>query len=124
MNPLIVVGSFALLNWSLNVNIKDSFIDLISSLTFLVYMVHENDMIKNTIRPLFFSMIYNKGYYTHLALICFASALSTFLISTVFAFVYSVTIGRVTEKVSIKVDHVIKKISDLIVYNLGKWKVN
>lgn len=120
MNPFIVICSFSLLNWSLHSDIKSEIIDKLSTTTFIVYMFHENDIIKNTIRPEFFAMLYSNGFYSHLAFVCLISSFAVFLISIVFSIIYFKTIGIISKKMSVFFERIIFSIMNKLVIIIEK----
>ncbi len=100
MNPLILLFSFACINIAIHNKFCSSFIDRLSSLTLFIYVFHENDAVKNSIRPYYFNQVYNALSYDHIALICLASAVAVLIVSVILSLVYNSSIHRITEKLS------------------------
>lgn len=95
-NPLLLMAAIGLLGVGLNWNIQNEVINYISSLTMLVYIIHENILIRNFLRPLGFIYIYNVFGYNQLLWWVLLYSIIFFGLACVLGVVYKSTIGRVT----------------------------
>ena len=94
-NPLhwfIAFGSFNLFR---TFRFHSRFINRVSSLSLLVYLIHENFLVREHLRPYIYVYI-ERFHSEQVALWLFIFAALTFAVSTGAAFVYQITIQRAT----------------------------
>lgn len=101
---------FSLFVVFLNIDFKNRFINYLSSLSLFVYCIHENALVRETLRPKFYEIAIDKFGDDKLLLY----DLILFVILAVLAFIaaaiYKAIGHRITEKASIVID---KKLTDL-----------
>lgn len=109
MNPLMIIIAFSLIGVSQKNRFHNVILDKIAELTFFVYVIHENDIIKNTFRADYFIYAYERFSYKYLILICIFGVCCTFLISILLAYLYKNTLHRFVLNRSDEIYKIIKK---------------
>lgn len=105
INPCIFFTALSLFNLFGKLNFKNRAVNFISSLSFLIYVIHENVLLYTYAKPFVFSIIYHKFSYSHIALWCLLGALLTFIVSTLIAALYKISIGKLSEKACLKLEN-------------------
>ena len=106
-NFFIAVTAFNLFG---KLNLKSRAINFISSLSLLIYVIHNNVLFRYETVAYAYSFIYHKFTYSHIALWCLAGAAVTSILSTGVAALYKITIDKLTSKLSLKLENKITKI--------------
>lgn len=97
-NPFNYFIAFGLFNLFRKLKIRMHGINYIASLSLLIYLIHENFLVRNFIRPAYFDFIYTTFSYDYLVLWALAGAGATMLIAAAFSAIYKETVGRAVEK--------------------------
>ena len=100
----IGISSFNLFNTK---NFKNKIINYVSSLSLLFYLIHENILFRNYIRPLFYEEAFKYG---HILLWVMLEASMLFIGGIILSIFYKETMQKLTKKLSIKLCEKIKKI--------------
>lgn len=98
-NPFMIgiaISSFALFS---KLKFYSKFINYISSLSLLIYIIHENKLLRDLVRPQYFKLIYEKFSYNYLVPWCILLVVITFLAATALAALYKESVGRLTKLV-------------------------
>jgi succinate dehydrogenase hydrophobic anchor subunit len=111
-NPLVIITTFAAFNLARMMTFKNSFINYISSLSLLVYIMHCNIILSSYYRPFIFIWIYETFGYSQVVFLMLATALAIFVGTTIVAFIYDKTLRRFVRKLSEVVHKVCSKIWD------------
>lgn len=93
-NPFIIaacLGGFGLMR---RLTFKNSVINYFASLTLLVYLIHENILVRTYLRPAMWEYIYTNYGYGHIALWALALAVVILLLSFIAAVIYDLTVRR------------------------------
>jgi hypothetical protein len=109
-NPFVIFASLAAFNLARGMTFKNKFINYISSLSLLVYVLHENIILKSYYRPFFINWLYETFGYSQVVLLMLAAALAIFVGTTIVAFIYDKTLRRFVRKLSEVVHKVCSKI--------------
>ena len=97
-NPFMIgiaISSFALFS---KLNFQSKFVNYLSSLSLLVYIIHENKLFRTFAKPRVFQFIYEKFTYNHLVLWCMLFVVITFVAASALAALYKETLGRLLKK--------------------------
>ena len=108
-NPFIIFMSIAMFNIARNVHFKNRFINYISSLSLLIYVIHENLIIRTYFRPAMWNYVYTNYGYNNLIGWVFILVVITFLFGIIAAALYSVTIQKFVKKISNRLYESLKK---------------
>lgn len=108
-NPFIIFMSIAMFNIARNVHFKNRFINYISSLSLLIYVIHENLIIRTYFRPAMWNYVYTNCGYNNLIGWVFILVVITFLFGIIAAALYSVTIQKFVKKISNRLYESLKK---------------
>lgn len=108
-NPFLIFVSIAMFNIARNIHFKNRFINYISSLSLLVYIIHENLILRTYYRPAMWNYIYTHYGYDHIWGWLFVLVFVVFLFGVFVAAVYAGTIQKVVKKISDKLYFVLRK---------------
>ncbi len=109
-NPFLIIITFALLNLCEMLKFKSAPVNYISSLSLLIYIIHDNLIVRTYLRPFLINLIYEKSGYGNKVLFVLLFAGATFLFSLAVAFLYDKTLRRPFKTVSGKVYELIKNV--------------
>lgn len=118
LNTFLILIAYSLFNIFRNLKIKSKFINLVSSLSMLVYILHENIIFRQYYRPVIWHWIYiNLGYKLLLLwTICYVVLL--FLASCAIAYLYKRFIQKYVFKISDVLHNILMKGVNFIVSKL------
>ena len=112
-NPLVLLLSFSLFNIFKEMKFTNKSINYISSLSMLIYVIHENLLIRTYIRPWIYVKIFNKFGHHMLVLQVFGLVILIFIVSIILSILYKESIQKIT-----------KRISDILVPRIKKKMMN
>lgn len=114
-NIIIIVMAFSLLFIALETKFYSKRINLISSTSLLVYLIHENELLSMYAKPIVWKFICERFNNSYLAFYTLVIAMFLFVGSVVIAIVYKNTFGKVAEHISKIVFVRIKNIYDNVI---------
>lgn len=103
----IAFGSFNLFR---SFRFHSSFVNRISSLSLLIYLLHENFLLREYWRPYIYELIYNRFHQEHVSSLLFLFAILTFVVSAALAFLYQVSIQKLAYRLVDTVCNTIKRL--------------
>lgn len=109
-NPFVIMMAVALLNIARNIHFDNRAINYMSKLSLLIYIIHENKLLRLYYRPLLWQWVYTNMGYKYILLWTFALALVVFAFGFITSATYSLTVQRL-----------VAKFVDLIYPLLSKW---
>lgn len=109
-NIFLILMSVALFNLFRNMHFHNKFINYISSLSLLAYIIHENIIIRTYYRPMLWNCIYSNFGYDYVIGWVFIIAAAIFAGSIILSALYSLTIKRLVDKVASKLYDCLKDI--------------
>ena len=95
-SPFILLTAIALFNIFRNMHFQSTLINYISGFSFLIYIIHENQLLRTYYRPLLWNFIYETYGYEHLLLWTLVLVLIVFLFGFCCSLFYKLTFQRVT----------------------------
>ena len=95
-SPFILLTAIALFNIFRNMYFQSTLINSISGFSFLIYIIHENQLLRTYYRPLLWNFIYETYGYEHLLLWTLVLVLIVFLFGFCCSLFYKLTFQRVT----------------------------
>ena len=99
----LIVG-FTLFNIFNNVKFKNNIINYISSLSLLIYIIHDNILLRNYVKPIIYEKIYYKYNHNLLAIQIIILTIITFVVSAILSTLYKEIIQKmITKKISNKI---------------------
>ena len=101
-NPLIIIMVVSLFNIVRNLYFSNSILNYISSLSLLIYIIHENVIIRTYFRTFIWHYIFNQYGYSHLLIWIIIFAAVVFVISIILSSIYKHTIEKLVVKISNK----------------------
>lgn len=117
-NPFLLIIGITLFNLFRQKKISNDFINYISGLTMLIYIIHENLFVREYLRPIIWNWIYNNIGYSYIVILDLVFALLLFVVSMIFAWFYARTLQKNVYKIC---DYFYKKLSK--VFNLFTDKI-
>ena len=109
-NPIFWVIAVTLFNIFRKIKIKSSFINNISKYSLLIYIIHENILLRNYIRPYILHLIYNILGYKYIIVWVVLLSIVIFAFSLLIGIIYRVLFGKIIEKLAGKMIVLIDKI--------------
>lgn len=99
-NPFLIMVAIALFNIMRNIHFKNVFVNYISSLSMLIYIIHENLILKTYYRTCMVRYVYETYGYNNIIFWVFIMAVFVFLFGVVCSIVYDKTIRRLVKSAS------------------------
>ena len=109
-NPVFGVIAVTSFNIFRKIKIKSSFINNISKYSLLIYIIHENILLRNYIRPYILHLIYNILGYKYIIVWVVLLSIVIFAFSLLIGIIYRVLFGKIIEKLAGKMIVLIDKI--------------
>ncbi|MDO4983881.1 MAG: acyltransferase, partial [Eubacteriales bacterium] len=97
---LFAISSFNLFS---KIKIKSRIINRISKQSFLIYIIHENILIRRYYRPIVWTYVYENIGYEHIVGLIIILAVLTFMGSLALSLIYEKTLGRLSKRISEKI---------------------
>lgn len=111
-SPFILFIAFGSLNLFNRTKFTSKFINYVSSLSFLIYIIHENILFRTYIRPQIWNYIYtNFGYNLLFAWIAIYTIL-LFIVAVILSFLYNVSLQKLVHKQSDKIYNLLARLID------------
>ena len=99
-NPFLIAAAIALLNIMRNLEFKNAVINYISSLSLLIYIIHENIILRRYYRPAMLNYVYQNFGYDYIVLWVLLIALAIFVLALICSVVYDKTARILVKKIS------------------------
>ena len=96
-----------------NFHFKNKLINHISKLALLIYIIHENILVRTYIRPLIWQWLYKQVGYDHVIELALAYAVVWFILALILSEAYKKTLQRVVQKLGAVVTTVVKDLYEL-----------
>lgn len=119
-NPFVLMIAMSSFNIFKSKSFVNDGINKWSSLTLLIYIIHENILVRTYLRPYIFVWIKDNFGYNCIVFWILLYALVLFLASSFIALIYSLTIQKITKKLSIYISNAYEKYSDKLLNKLLK----
>lgn len=119
-SPFTAMIGISSLNLALRVKFSSGFINRAAGLSMLVYIIHENILVRSYFRPLIFVKIYEKFGYSYILLWVFGIAAAVFVVSLLISFIYSITLRPIVSRAADRLYCLIKKPFDMTIDALMK----
>ncbi len=109
-NFILFFIAFSAFNLFNKMTFSSKAINYIASLTFVMYLFHDNLYMQTYIKPENWSWIYNNIGYQHFILLFFGYALALFVISGIISLIYNLTLQKLVHKLSDKIYNLLAKL--------------
>lgn len=103
-NPLIILIAFSLFNISRDKSFVNKTINKWSSLTLLIYVIHENILFRTYLRPYIFVFIKDSFGYKYIILWILVISIILFLISSLIALIYTKLLQKITKHIAQEIE--------------------
>lgn len=100
--------ALSLFNLFRQIKFKNVFVNKIASFSLLIYIIHENYLIRENLRPYIEYKIYTAFNGNYILFWCIILTVIIFVVSVIISFIYSVTIQRILHLLCSKVYSFIK----------------
>lgn len=111
-NPFLLAMSIAMFNIARNIHFKNRFINYISKLSLLIYIIHENIILRTYFRPAMWNYVYKRFGYSDVIqwvfIISFIISFIIFIFGILCSILYVLTLQRFVNKVSGKLYEVVR----------------
>ena len=112
-NPFLILMALSAFGLAKNFHFKSKLINNISKLSLLVYIIHENILVRAYIRPLIWQWLYKQVGYDHVVALALAYAVVWFILALILSEVYQKTLQRAVQKLGTVVTNVVKELYGL-----------
>lgn len=109
-SPFMFIISLGLFNIFYGLKFESKIINKISSLSLLIYIIHENILFRQYIRPIPFYYIYNNFGYSRIILWILLYSVILFFISLLISVIFKKFFDKILNKLSEKLTNVIYKV--------------
>lgn len=109
-NPFLIIIAIALFNLMRKLNFTNKVINYISSLSLLVYIIHENIVLRNYCRTALWNYVYKNYGYSNILLWVFIIFLIVFIFALISSIIYDKTIRTFVRKLADKLYSIIRKV--------------
>ncbi len=109
-NPILTIMAIAMFNVARNIHFKNRVINYISSLSLLIYLIHENLILSTYFRPYMINYVYTNYGYDNILLWVLVLVIIIFAFSLMCSFIYDKTLRQLVKKVSTILYSVVSKI--------------
>lgn len=109
-NPFWIFISIALFNISRNIDFKNKYINYISSVSMLIYIIHENIILRSYLRPFIWNYIYESFGYSYLIVWVLVLAVIIFGCSLFAAIIYNIVCADKVTNISYKLYNYLSKV--------------
>ena len=99
-SPFLILAAIAMLNLARQLRFSCKAINAVSKLSLLIYVIHENLLLRTYYRPIMWHYIYNTYGYDHILLWVFIMVVLVFLFGFVMSVLYSLSIQKLTKRLS------------------------
>lgn len=99
MNPFFVLIGFSMFNIFKRFELKSNFVNYVSGLSLLIYIIHCNRVIRDYVRYDIFEYIYERYTFENIVLWVFVYAFISFVLAYVLAVLYKVVIEKGVTKI-------------------------
>lgn len=107
-NPFLLAMSIAMFNIARNIHFKNRFINYISKLSLLIYIIHENIILRTYFRPAMWNYVYKRFGYSDVIQWVFIISFIIFIFGILCSILYILTLQRFVNKVSGKLYEVVR----------------
>lgn len=108
-NPFLLAMAITMFNIFRNMKFKNKFINYISSLSLLIYIIHENLILKIYFRTALWNFMYNEFGYSHVVFWILVLSLSIFIFGILAAIVYTLVLKKTVIKISNNIYDILRK---------------
>lgn len=99
-NPFLIVVALAMFNLMRKISYKNRIINYVASFSLLIYIVHENIVLRTYFRPALWDYVYQNYGYDQVLLWALIMSILIFMISLVISMLYDATIRGLIRKFS------------------------
>lgn len=102
MSPFLLLTAVSLFNLFNEKKFINKTVNYLSNLSLLIYIIHENYLLRRYVRPEIWKYIYEKIGYDYVVLIDLAYAIILFMSAILIAYLYKISLQNLIHKISDK----------------------
>lgn len=106
-NPLIIAFSISLFLVCYKIEIQSSLINKISSVSLIVYLVHENPLVNKYLKAFLWNKVYDTFGFAYVLVYVFIFAATLFCSSITVSYIYQILFGKIIGKVASRINTLI-----------------
>jgi len=106
-SPFLLLAAFSLFNIGRNIHFQNRYVNYVSGLSLLIYIIHENLLVRTYLRPYLWECIYNTFGYDYILFWVFVLVTVIFIVSLVLSILYKNTIQQF-------IIHIVPKLYEMI----------
>ncbi|MBR7071308.1 MAG: hypothetical protein IKI29_04005 [Clostridia bacterium] len=99
-SPFLILMALAMVCFAKNIQFRSKTVNYISKLSFLIYIIHENALLRVFYRPLLWQYVYEHFGYNFLDLWMLVLVLIVFAFALILSILYQHTIQKITTKLT------------------------
>ena len=99
-NPCLIIMAITLFNITRNIQLRNSLINYISSLSILIYLIHENIILRTYYRPIVINFVYERFGYNHIIFWVLIISVIVLWLSIICSFIYDKTVRKIVTVIS------------------------
>ena len=123
-SPFLLLIAIGLFNLFKNKKFTSKEVNKLSALSLMIYLIHENSLVKNYFYQEVFSVIYDKLGYSHIVIWVVLLAACIFIISALLGFIYKYMFQRITKIIADKfVDIMYIKVEKIVNSFIKKTRI-
>lgn len=110
-NPFYILFGITLFNLFKSINFKNNVIDYLSSLSLLFYIIHENILFRNYVKPYFYQTVFQNGNIIRWIFVeAFVLFIGGLLLSIIYDKFINKLVGKLSNKLGSKIDDFYKQL--------------
>jgi len=117
-NPLIVLIAITSFNLAFNGRLKNAVVNYISILSMLIYLIHENLIVRNYVRPMIWKIIYEQFEGVNIVLADLIFSCGLFLVALIIGALYKQVLQKyvylISDFLSSKISLIYSKLETVI----------
>lgn len=99
-SPFLIMMSIGLFNIARNIHFNNKVINYVSKLSLLIYIIHENKLLKIYYRPMLWEYVYENMGYEHILFWAFVMVFVIFVFALILSMLYNQTIQKLSVKLT------------------------
>lgn len=121
-SPFLLVTAIALFNLFKRRRFVNNIVNQIASLSLLVYLIHDNLLVRTYVRPQIWIFIYEKLGYSNVVMWTLLQAILIFIIAVIISYLYRISLQKIVYWVSDKIYNFVMKVYEKSITCLLKLK--
>lgn len=121
-SPFLLITAIAMFNLFKSQKFANNVVNNIASLSLLIYIIHENLLLRTYVRPQIWIFIYEKFGYSNIVMWVLLQAISIFIIAIIISYLYKIFLQKFVYWVSDRIYNVVMNVYEEAIIYLLKLK--